>query len=68
MAKPFVDSMTDAETQEAVFLYDQYLKARRLGSIKELAGRHGIRPLTMYRRIKRYKEGKDVPRIRSQRT
>jgi len=68
MARPFVDSMTPEQMEEAMQRHTIYELARRRGSVKSLAAMYGITPLSMWRRIKRYKEGKDVPRIRSQRT
>jgi DNA-binding transcriptional LysR family regulator len=68
MARPFVDSITDEEVAQASSDYDVYCKVRKAYSMKALAARHNITPLTMSRRIKRLKEGRDVPRIRSQRT
>lgn len=62
MARPFVDSMTEAETATAAHAYNNYLAMRRTCSIKALAATYGVKPLTMYRRIAAYKEKHSVPR------
>ncbi len=68
MARPFVDSISDDEVQQAADEYRHYCNVRRECSMKALAAKYGISPLTLSRRMKRLKEGRDVPRIRSQRT
>ncbi len=68
MARPFVDSIHDADVADCQVAYDHYREVRRTSSMKALAAKHNISPLTLSRRMKRLKEGRDVPRIRSQRT